>query len=119
MSKIGIIAALLLLTGCATQLPGKIYRGTYFYHFEASNFTPEGSEETWCVRSTQMEKARLPEEKAPSPFGGPWGSADVVVRGELSPPGAYCSLSAYRYILNVYEILEVRNMKPGDPQDAP
>ena len=110
-----ITIALLFLSGCATRLPGHVYEGKYFYHFEASTFTEKGSTEGWCVNSNEMVRARLSENEAPSPFGGAWGSADVVVRGELSPRGHYCSLGASPHLLKVYEILEIKNMKPGDP----
>ena len=110
-----IAIAGLISVGCAASMPGRTYEGKYFYHFEASTFTPKGSEERWCVSSTDMERARLPAHEAPSPFGGAWGSADVIVRGELSPKGNYCSLGASPYLLKVHEIIKVENMKAGDP----
>jgi hypothetical protein len=109
-------ATLSLLTGCASRLDAEVFHGRYFYHFEASTFTPKDGGHSWCVDADQMASARLPEEEAPSPFGGSWGWADVVVRGELSEPGAYCNMGAYRHRLNVLEVVKVVRTGSGDPK---
>ena len=99
------MTALALASGCATARPpgsSKVYSGTYFYNFESSSFTPDGSSQTWCL-SGNMAKAELPAA-GPS---GPWGTAHVVVRGTLSPPGHYCNLGASRYVLTVEQVLKV------------
>ncbi|UOV03128.1 hypothetical protein [Pseudoxanthomonas mexicana] len=94
------------LVSCAPQKPGQIYRGTYFQNFESSAFIQEDSNEPWCVNAAEMAKAQ-PTSRGSS-------TADVVVRGELSPEGSYCNLGAYKHMLKVYEVLEVSNMQSGN-----
>ncbi|EIL94309.1 hypothetical protein UU7_04897 [Rhodanobacter spathiphylli B39] len=103
------IALLLLVSSCVKPRPDQIYRGTYFYNFESSSFTPEGTNENWCL-SGDLRKAELP---ARGP-GGPWGSAYVVVRGELGPPGHYCNMGASKYVLTVHDVIEVRDKVARD-----
>lgn len=67
-----IIVVALGVSGCATS-PGKVYSGTYFYNFESSSFTPDGTDEHWCLNGN-MERAELPGKTA----SGPWGTAHVV-----------------------------------------
>jgi hypothetical protein len=101
------VAGCLCLCTCAThQQPGQLYKGKYFYNFEASVFTPTGTSEFWCVAFSDMPKAQLSSSRS--------ASADVVLRGELSPEGKYCNLGGYKHILKVYEVLEVSNLRPGD-----
>jgi hypothetical protein len=95
------------LSGCATgQLPGNIYKGKYFHNFEASAFTPDGSDQPWCVNAEEMIKAREPGRKS--------GTAHAVVRGELSPEGKFCNLGGYKHILKVHEVIEVSNVRSAD-----
>jgi hypothetical protein len=101
-----LLSASLLFAGCATQSPSQIYRGRYFYNFESSSFTPTGSEEAWCVNSAEMAKAQLPSAQS--------GTADVVVRGRLSPKGHYCNLGASKHVLKVFKVLSVANLRSGD-----
>lgn len=104
---VSLFISVTLLIGCATHhTSGKVYRGSYFHNFETSSFTPAGSDESWCVNAAEMTKAQLPASRA--------GTADVVVRGDLSPKGNYCNLGAYKYVLKVYEVLEATNMKSSD-----
>jgi uncharacterized protein YceK len=100
------VSASLLLAGCATQLSPQIYKGSYFYNFESSSFTPAGSDEAWCVNSADMAKAQLPSAQS--------GTADVVVQGSLSAKGHYCNLGASKHVLKVYKVLSVANLRPGD-----
>ena len=91
------VSAILLLGGCATanqSHPSNVFSGTYFYNFESSSFTPDGTDETWCL-SGDMQQAKLPDKGA----SGAWGTAHIVVRGTLSPPGHYCNLGASKYVL--------------------
>ena len=100
-----LLSANLLFAGCATQSPAKIYKGSYFYNFESSSFTPAGSNEAWCVNSAEMAKAQLPST--------PSGTADVVVQGSLSAKGHYCNLGASKHVLKVYKVLSVANLRSG------
>ena len=102
--RLALIAAALLISGCVKPRPDQIYRGTYFYNFESSSFTPEGTNERWCL-SGDMSKAELPA-KGPS---GPWGTAHVVVQGKLSRPGHYCNMGASKYVLTVYDVIDVKD----------
>jgi hypothetical protein len=106
-------AAILLCGGCATttgSASSKVYSGTYFYNFESSSFTPDGIGETWCLNGN-MEQAELPAKGA----SGPWGTARVVVRGTLSPPGHYCNLGASKYVLTVSQVLRVSDKRAQEP----
>ena len=69
----------------------KVYSGTYFYNFESSTFTPDGTDEHWCL-SGNMEQAELPANEST----GPSGMAHVVVRGKLSPPGRTTAIWVHR-----------------------
>ena len=101
-----LLSANLLFAGCATQSPAKIYKGSYFYNFESSSFTPAGSNEAWCVNSAEMAKAQIPSAES--------GTAEVVVQGSLSPKGHYCNLGASKHVLKVFKVLSVANFRPGD-----
>jgi len=112
LSIIGTTVAL-LCGGCATTTqpgPGKVYSGTYFYNFESSSFTPDGTDETCCL-SGNMKQAELPAKGA----SGPWGTARVVVRGTLSAPGHYCNLGASKYLLTVSQVLKVSDKRAREP----
>jgi len=102
--RLALIAAALLISGCVRPRADQIYRGTYFYNFESSSFTPEGTNESWCL-SGDMTSAELP----PKGQSGPWGTAYVVVRGNLSPPGHYCNMGASKYVLTVHDVVEVKD----------
>jgi len=102
---LSLIAATLLTACASTPLPGKLYKGSYFQNFESSNFTLAGSDEPWCVNAGEMAKAQPPGRSS--------STADVVVRGELSPEGKYCNLGGYKHVLKVFEVIEVSNMRPG------
>ena len=88
--------------------PGpQTYQGEYFYNFETAAFTPVGSKEAWCVNSAKLKAAMLPGAES---SGGSQGTAFVVVRGVLSKKGHYCNLGAYKHILDVVEVLEIRDL---------
>jgi hypothetical protein len=101
-----LLSANLLLAGCATHSQRQIYKGSYFYNFESSSFTPAGSGEAWCVNSAEMVQAQLPSAQS--------GTADVVVQGSLSPKGHYCNLGASKHMLKVYKVVSVANLKSAD-----
>lgn len=102
-----MVLCMAVVTGCvSTPLPGDIYRGEYFYNFETAAFTPEGSSERWCVNSVKLKDAEVP---ANGSHGGAWGTADIVVRGTLSPEGNYCNLGAYKCFLEITEVISIRN----------
>ncbi len=100
------VSSSLFLAGCATQSSPQIYRGSYFYNFESSSFTPVGSDEAWCVNSAEMTKAQLPSTQS--------GTAEVVVQGNLSVKGHYCNLGASKHVLKVYKVLSVTNLQAED-----
>lgn len=78
----------------------------YFYNFENSVLTPDGKDEAWCIDS-DMSKAMLPPDK----HGVQWGTAYVIVRGKLGPEGKFGSMGTCRRMLEVIEILEVKDMR--------
>jgi hypothetical protein len=83
-----------------------VFRGTYFYNFENSYFTPDGKDEAWCI-NTDMSKAMLP----PDSHGERWGTTHVVVRGKLGPEGRFGGLGRCKRVLEVTEILEVKDKR--------
>lgn len=87
-----------------------MYSGTYFHNFESSSFTPDGTDETWCL-SGNMEQGELPARGASDPRG----TAHVVVRGTLSPPGHYCNLGASKYVITVNQVLRVNDKRAQEP----
>jgi hypothetical protein len=111
-----IVAAALLTGGCATTQPGpsKVYSGNYFYNFETSSFTPDGTDESWYL-SGNLGQAEL----ASNGPGDPRDTAHIVVLGALSPPGHYCNLGASKYVLTVNEVLEVSDRRVQEPQGVP
>ena len=82
-----------------------VFKGTYFYNFENSFLTSEGKDEAWCI-SSDMSKAMLPADSR----GEQWGTSYVVVRGKLGPEGSFGGLGRCKRVLEVTEILEVKNM---------
>lgn len=101
-----LVVSALLVSGFSASQQGKVYSGTYFYNFETSAFTPDGASETWCLNG-DMSKAELAAQDG----NGAWGTAHVVVRGVLSSPGHYCNLGASKYVLKVYEVLDVKDKR--------
>ncbi|MEJ7805547.1 MAG: hypothetical protein WKG03_06465 [Telluria sp.] len=92
---------------CGALSETGVYRGTYFYNFENSVLTPQGTTERWCVDG-DMSKAILVSKNGASE---PWGTADVKIRGELGPVGRYGSLGACSRVLTVHEVIAVSNKK--------
>ena len=100
---------LLLAATCASSSALSevgIYKGAYFYNFENSVLTPSGTTERWCVDG-EMFKAMLPKKSR----SGPWGTADVEIRGDLGPVGRYGGLGACSRVLTVLEVVSVKNRK--------
>jgi hypothetical protein len=98
-----------MISGCSGVVPkSSIYHGEYFYNFESASFTPEGSSESWCVNSAKFKDAELPSDGAPE---GASGTAKVIVRGMLSPPGKYCNLGAYKHFLEITEVIDISNRR--------
>lgn len=102
-----------MIAGCASVAPkSSIYRGKYFYNFESASFTPDGSSESWCVNSAKLKDAELPSGDAPE---GAWGTAQVVIRGVLSPRGKYCNLGAYKHFLEITEVIDISGRQRRTP----
>ena len=111
MTKAKAIVALALALNAVSGYAGPksndpIYRGEYFYNFENSFLTPDGKNEAWCINS-DMSKAMLPAKKPDEQ----WGTSYVVVRGKLGPEGNFGGLGRCKCVLEVTEILEVKNMR--------
>lgn len=111
MKKTSVLAAVGfglfgILVNATAKEDDPIYRGEYFYNFENSILTPDGSKEEWCI-DADMSKAMLPAKNRT----GPWGRSFVVVRGKLGPEGSYGGLGRCKRILQVTEIIEVKNMR--------
>jgi hypothetical protein len=105
----GLAFALALTTATGWTSPASkdpIFKGTYFYNFENSYLTPDGKKEEWCINS-DMSKAMLPADS----HGHQWGTSYVVVRGKLGPEGSFGGLGRCKRVLEVTEIIEVKNMR--------
>lgn len=101
------------ISGCVDLAPkSSIYSGEYFYNFENASFTSEGGSESWCVNSSKLKDAELPSNGAPE---GAWGTAQIVVRGVLSPRGRYCHLGSYKHFLEITEVIDVSNRQRRIP----
>lgn len=83
-----------------------VFKGTYFYNFENSYLKPDGKDEAWCIES-DMSKAMFSSDRR----GKRWCNSYVVVRGKLGPEGRFGGLGRCNRVLEVTEILEVRNMR--------
>ena len=104
-----IVPLAMLALGISNALAAETYEGEYFYNFENAVLTPKGRRnERWCLEG-DMSKAELPASH-PS---GPWGTADVVVRGTLGPLGKYGSLGSCNRVLVVKELVRVSNKRRG------
>lgn len=109
MRKITSLAAIwcCLVSGTGkAQSADPNYRGEYFYNFENSFLTPDGTKEAWCIDGN-MSKAMLPAKNGREP----WGRSYVVVRGKLGPEGSFGGMGRCKRMLEITEILEVKNMR--------
>ncbi|WP_156458406.1 hypothetical protein [Rhodanobacter sp. Root627] len=104
--RLAIVTAILLAAGCVRPPQGQIYSGTYYYMFKFSSFKPDGISENWCL-SGNMDKAKASENGKPMP----WGLTRVVIRGQLSPPGHYKCVYAFKRVLTVYKVVDVKILK--------
>ena len=97
-------------TGCASAPagPGR-FTGVWQWGFETSSFTTTlGEGPYWLFAEGDMHQAlTAPLREA---GGSPWGRVAIVVEGDLSPPGHYGQLGAYRRQLRVTRGIEARLM---------
>jgi len=108
-----LLVVSVMIASCASVAPkSSIYRGEYFYNFESASFTPDGSSEPWCVNSAKLKDAELPSDGTPERA---WGTAQVVVRGVLSPRGKYCNLGAYKHFLEITDVIDISNRQRRTP----
>ena len=109
------ISALVLcvsVAGCSTGVAkDPIYSGEYFYNFENSHLTPDGKDEAWCINAGVMSQAMLPA----TDVNGQWGTSRVTVRGKLGPEGSYGGLGRCKRVLDVTEIIEVKDKRGRGP----
>lgn len=104
------------LVGCATVGPSAVSRfaGVWDWRFETSSFAPEpASDGPWWLFADgdAWEQLSAPITRS---GGGPWGRAHLLVEGELSAPGAFGHLSAYRRELRVTQVIEARVIEAYD-----
>ena len=102
-----ILAACLVFFASSAFASGAtvaVYEGQYFYNFENAIITPKGGNECWAIKG-DLSAAELPGKNG----APPWGTADVVVRGVLSPKGHYGNLGACTHQIAVLEVLKIAN----------
>ena len=96
------VLSVLTIVGCQTNpIKNSTYSGEYFYNFENSIFTANGSKETWCVHG-DMSKAELPEK---------WGTSIVEIEGSLGPTGSYGSLGRCKRVITVTKLISAKSMQ--------
>jgi hypothetical protein len=105
-----VLLALPLLSGaCERTAPwpqSGTFVGFYLHGFEISDFKPAGTRERWWIKWGA-------EVTRPAPCG-PSNPCYAVMRGQLSDPGSYGHLSAYRRELTVTEVLEARPVRSDE-----
>jgi hypothetical protein len=115
-SIIPILALCTLLAACVTPASKDlVYRGEYFDNFEHHIFTPNGTEEDWCVDTYSLRKGTLPVMDE----GAQAVSAQVVFRGKIGPEDDDGGRGLCYRVLAVTEILEVTNVRSHALPAAP
>jgi hypothetical protein len=99
--------ALVVTRGICNEPAAAVYAGQYFYNFENAYFTLKGGTECWAVKG-DLSAAELPGKGG----AGPWGTADVVIRGVLSPKGHYGNLGACTHKITLLKVLSISNKVP-------
>lgn len=95
------------LAACASAPAGpRRFSGSWAFHFETSAFrTDAGEGPYWLAGDGDV----WPQLTAPfTQAGSPWGELYIVVEGELSAPGQYGHLGAYKHELRVTRVIESR-----------
>jgi hypothetical protein len=84
-----------------------VYAGYYRVDYEVSEFVPSGGSESWWL------------DGAVSCPSGPTSSREgyIAVRGSLSAEGHYGHLGAYSRKLTAHEVLDCRELLPGERPD--
>jgi len=96
--------ALIVSRAVGSEAASAVFSGQYFYNFENALFTPKGSKVCWAIKG-DLSAAELPGKGG----AAPWGTADVVIRGVLSPKGHYGNLGACAHQVTVLKILSISN----------
>lgn len=90
------------------------YAGLFRFGFERSDFTRVGTRERWWLTGDIADltgRIARPSLDKPAELRNP---VFLVVEGELSEPGYYGHLGAYRRELRVIEVLEIKQMSPDE-----
>jgi hypothetical protein len=107
------------LCGCVTtpepQTQVGTFRGYYTKGSEVSVFSPCGRRELWWVTG-HIEPLLA---AVTSPRGLVGGTIYTEFTGELSPPGSFGHLGAYRRQVTVQDMAVARAPKPEDCKPAP
>ena len=109
LRALGVAGLLLaLMSGCDGEVETA---GLLTFGFEASSFLPCGHQEAWWVMGREDLTQRYAALELP-----PGRSAYARLRGERSDRGHYGHLDAYRYELEVTEVVELRPAQTADCQ---
>ena len=91
----------------------KVYRGRVAFGFEASDFSPCGSDALWWITGSDETYTELYDSYRA--LGVDWYQhAYAEVRGSRSGKGEYGHLGIYSRELEVEEVLEVRLLDEGE-----
>ncbi len=116
------IDRLLLLTAIVFVLPGcsllpwhgssLSYVGTYSWGFEVSEFRPCAANEKWWVTGSAGEE--LVAKYRSLRNDTMYQRIFVKLRGTVSKTGQYGHLGAYEKEFDVSEVIDARNLRPGE-----
>ncbi|CAG0980838.1 hypothetical protein GPROT1_02269 [Gammaproteobacteria bacterium] len=92
--------------------PAQDYAGTFTYGFEVVAFKPCNSDEVWWLNGevTAMKDLRTRYEALTRKME----PVHVQLRGLISERGNYGHMGGYQRQLYVLELLDVRDIQPGD-----
>ena len=90
----------------------KDYTGSFTYGFEVVSFKPCNSDEVWWLNgdAAPLTELRTRYEALTRKMG----SVHVQLRGLISERGIYGHMSGYQREFYVQEVLDVRDIQPGD-----
>ena len=106
---LGFLLLSLALVQCIVKGEGEtVQMGFFSWGFEASAFTPCGSDERWWTGGADLVQRynALGVE--------PYEEVYVRLRGKLSGIGKYGHLGTYNRQFDVTEVLEIRKKREGD-----
>jgi hypothetical protein len=112
--RLRALLAALLLSACAAAetheaRETRLYGGVLSIGFEQVAFVADGAAEPWWA-SFEAETWQGAVAPLQTRCAMPWGAVHLIVEGEVSEPGQYGHLGAYKRELRVTSVRESRFM---------